>query len=506
VRYVAVGGGSYHWIARDRDGGRWFATVDDLDDKPWLGFARDAVLDGLRAAMDTALALRRHAGLRFVAAPVPALGGESVRPLGSRYAVAVFGFLEGATGRFGEVLPAGQRLELADMLAALHQATPALTRPPVARIALPLRGALDAVLADLSQPWPGSPYGEPARVLLIRTADQLRPLLARFDQLAERVAARKPVITHGEPHPANVIRAGSRAMLIDWDTTGLAPPERDLWWIADGDSDGLRRYAAATGRDVDPAALAFYRLRWALDDISSFVTRLRSARQRTADGEHAWRALQDTIAGASLGALRHQEAGLADVRAHLGDQGVDGVEAFVAAEPYGKVDVGVSAVQVQVVTVQRVRLDGPLSLAERRVGADGDRGRPAGGLGSVQVQAAQPAGVDAVGRDRGARRALQVGGRESQRPAAQVTADDHAFHAVRPAEGGAGTLDVPGGQPLPDVRRGDRHAVHDQQRYALGGEVVFLAELGEQRNVACRTVPEAEVLPDHDGVRAQPLE
>ena len=101
MRYVAVGGGSYHWIVRDRDGGRWFVTVDDLDDKPWLGSACDAVLDGLRAAMDTALALRRHARLRFVAAPVPALGGGSVRPLGSRYAIALFGFLEGTAGRCG---------------------------------------------------------------------------------------------------------------------------------------------------------------------------------------------------------------------------------------------------------------------------------------------------------------------------------------------------------------------------------------------------------------------
>ncbi|HTX25735.1 MAG TPA: aminoglycoside phosphotransferase family protein [Streptosporangiaceae bacterium] len=298
LRYAAVGGGSYHWTVRDRDGGRWFATVDDLDGKPWLGSARSAVLDGLRAAMDTALALRQRAALPFVAAPLPALGGETVRPIGSRHALAVFPFLEGTTGRFGEELTADRRRELADMLAALHRATPVLTRPPVAGIELPLRGALDAALAELDRPWPGSPYGEPTRALLIRTADQVRRLLARFDQQAGRAAAREPVITHGEPHPANVIRAGTGAMLIDWDTSGLAPPERDLWMIATGAGDELRRYTAATGRAVDPESLALYRLRWALDDISAFVRQLRSARERTADGEHAWRALRDTIADA----------------------------------------------------------------------------------------------------------------------------------------------------------------------------------------------------------------
>ena len=299
LQYAAVGGGSYHWVVRDGEGGRWFVTVDDLDDKPWLGHSRATVLDGLGAAMDTALALRQKAGLRFVAAPIPALSGETVRPLESRYAMAVFPFLDGTPGRFGEDYPARRRGELADLLAALHQATPTLTGPPVARISLPRRGALDAALGGLDEPWLGGPYCEPARELLIRTADQVRSLLASFDQLGEHVAAREAVITHGEPHGANFMRAGACTMLIDWDTTGLAPPERDLWMIASDTGEELRRYTTATGRAVDPAALTFYRLRWALDDLSTFLMRLRAARHRTADADHAWRALHDTIAQAS---------------------------------------------------------------------------------------------------------------------------------------------------------------------------------------------------------------
>jgi spectinomycin phosphotransferase len=298
LRYAAVGGGSYHWVIRDGAGGRWFATVDDLDDKPWLGNRRGTVLDGLRAAMDTALTLRREAGLPFVAAPSPAPGGETVRPLDARHAIAVFPFLDGTSGRFGEDYPARRRAELVGLLAALHQATPILTRPPVARIGLPRRGVLDAALGGLDQPWPGGPYCEAVRELLIRTADQIRSLLARFDTLAERVAARATVITHGEPHAANFMRTGTCAMLIDWDTTGLAPPERDLWMIASDTGEELRHYTAVTGRAIDPAALAFYRLRWALDDVSAFTARLRAAPRRTADAEHAWRALQETIAQA----------------------------------------------------------------------------------------------------------------------------------------------------------------------------------------------------------------
>jgi aminoglycoside phosphotransferase (APT) family kinase protein len=39
------------------------------------------------------------------------------------------------------------------------------------------------------------------------------------------------VLTHGEPHPGNLIQVGSRWMLVDWDTTLVAPPERDLWLL-----------------------------------------------------------------------------------------------------------------------------------------------------------------------------------------------------------------------------------------------------------------------------------
>jgi spectinomycin phosphotransferase len=297
MRYSPVGGGSYHWVVTDGQDARWFVTVDDLDAKPWLGDTRAAVGAGLRAAMDTAVALRHDAGLPFVVAPLPARNGETVLPVGSRYAVVVFPFVPGASGRFGADLPASERGHLVDMLAELHRATPAAARASSARIRLPRRGALETALGELGQPWRGGPFAEPARELLARTAGQIRRLLETFDQLAEYVsAAREPVITHGEPHSANIIRSGSGRMLIDWDTVGLAPPERDLWMIVTDTGDETRRYAEATGRAVDQAGLAFYRIRWALDDVAAFVHQLRTSHDRTADTEHFWQSLNDTLA------------------------------------------------------------------------------------------------------------------------------------------------------------------------------------------------------------------
>ena len=89
-------------------------------------------------------------------------------------------------------------------------------------------------------------------------------------------------------------------MLIDWDTVGLGPPERDLWMVAGESGEEARRYAGLrSGRAVDPGLLEWYRLRWALDDISAFAYQLRCAHGRTADAEHAWVALEQTVA--SLG-------------------------------------------------------------------------------------------------------------------------------------------------------------------------------------------------------------
>jgi spectinomycin phosphotransferase len=303
MRYAAVGGGSYHWAVRDGAGRRWFVTVDDLDDKPWLGNTRPTVLAGLRSAMETAVALRRNAGLAFVVAPVPGCGGATVRPVGPAHAVAVFPFLSGATGRWGEPWSAPERAALVDMLAALHQSTPVVAAGAPVRVTglLPMRETLEAALRELGRPWSGGPYAEPARALLAGAEDQVRRLLENFDRLADVVQACDPAITHGEPHPANVMRVGTHPMLIDWDTVGLAAPERDLWLVISETGEGGRRYAELTGRAVDPDALALYRLRWALNDISAFVNRLRREHGRTADAEHAWLALKETVVRATGG-------------------------------------------------------------------------------------------------------------------------------------------------------------------------------------------------------------
>jgi spectinomycin phosphotransferase len=313
LRYAPVGGGSYHWVVTSGPGEQWFVTVDDLDDKGWLGRTRPAVFAGLRAALDASVTLRREVGLGFVAAPVPALDGQSLRPLGDAHTVAVFPFLHGSPGEWDKPLTAPDLDELVAMLATLHRVDPAAVRLQRRKVELSWPDDLELALRELGRPWTGGPFAEPARELLAGAARPVRRGLDILDRWARArfsatPAAENLVITHGEPHPGNIIRTAAAAaaadaagpatgaiMLIDWDTVGLAPPERDLWMVATESGAELQRYTELTGRPVDLAAIELYRLRWALDDLSCFVRDLRAPHRRTPGTEDAWQALQEII-------------------------------------------------------------------------------------------------------------------------------------------------------------------------------------------------------------------
>lgn len=286
--YLPVGWGDHHWDVTDSAGRRWFVTVAALSGG-WRGTGPAAGYADLQAAMDTVIALA-GAGLEFAVAPVPNADRRPLAPLDAEHAITVFPYLDGTTG---DEMPPRDRLAVIDMLARLHNATPLARRTaPVRRPDLAARPVLEAALGQLSEPWNGGPYSEPARQLLTRQASRLRRALARFDELVRQAGRSGPlVITHGEPHPGNILRAAGKLHLIDWDTAGLARPERDLWDVADPDSRESERYAELTGRRVSSAAMRMYRLRWSLDDITLSLSDFRGPHQQNEDTELAWAVL-----------------------------------------------------------------------------------------------------------------------------------------------------------------------------------------------------------------------
>jgi spectinomycin phosphotransferase len=294
LRHLPVGFGDHHWELTDATGGRWFITVAELAGG-WRGTSPAAGYVDLQASMETVIALRR-AGLEFAVAPVPTASGRALAPLGDGHAVTVFPYVDCAAGDFGDGLPERDRLALIGILARLHGATPLARRTALARGPTPAsRPELEAALGELSQPWSGGPYSEPARRLLARHAARLGRALARFDELVRAGGSGPAVITHGEPHPGNIMRNGSGLLLIDWDTAGLALPERDLWLAAGDDAGAAGRYTELTGRPVSGVAMDLYRLRWSLDDIALAVRDFRASHEQNEDSALTWEALTEEI-------------------------------------------------------------------------------------------------------------------------------------------------------------------------------------------------------------------
>jgi hypothetical protein len=282
LRYAAVGFGSHHWVAVDAGGTKRFLTVDDLS-RAEVGAG--ATFARLAAAFETARRLR-DGGLEFVLAPLADRDGGVLRRLDDRFSLAVFEFLDGAAGRFGEYPSAEQRTRVRALVARLHAATHLVEGvAPREDFALAHRAALTAALAEVDRPWSASgPFAEPARRLLAELAPALTTRLAEYDRLVEEVRAQPEpwVITHGEPHPANVIWTATGPCLVDWDTARIAPAGRDLWQLVD------------PRRTDDDVAARLYRLQWGLADVAAYVSEFRRDHERTEDAMVSWGSLETT--------------------------------------------------------------------------------------------------------------------------------------------------------------------------------------------------------------------
>jgi hypothetical protein len=281
--YAAVGFGSHHWVAVGRDGHRCFVTVDELD-RP--GRAPDNAFSRLGAAFETARRLR-DSGLDFVVAPIADTDGNVLRRLTGGFAMSVFPCLDGAAGRFGEYGSAAEVRAVRGLLERLHDATATVIDVAWREdFTLPCRAQLEAALGELDRPWSGGPYAESTRRLLAGRVDELTAAIEAHDRLVATVRTEpgRWVVTHGEPHPGNVIWTDDGPAIVDWDTALIAPGGRDWWHLRTSD---------AVEEDVaDDVEAELYGLRWEITDIALYVTDFREPHVRTADTVAAWHNLE----------------------------------------------------------------------------------------------------------------------------------------------------------------------------------------------------------------------
>jgi spectinomycin phosphotransferase len=300
VDYAPVGFGSHHWIASDIDGPRWFVSADRLDPRGnWLGATAEQVKGALEAAVHTTRELA-ESGYEFVVAPLPDRAGGHVREVLPGWMFVVLPYLQGWSTPDGAWDDPAERAQIAGILGRLHAATP----PEALRrwdFAVPGRDALLAALANLDRPWSSGPYAEPTRLRLAGALDHLQTRLAHYDALVREIEASDDpwVVTHGEPHSANVLRTpDGRMRLIDWDTVQLAPRERDLSAVLGGPMDVLPVYQAEAG-PVSPrtAAIELFHVWWSLAEIATYVQLFRRSHTDSEDSKESWQNLTQYVPG-----------------------------------------------------------------------------------------------------------------------------------------------------------------------------------------------------------------
>jgi spectinomycin phosphotransferase len=303
---MPVGFGSHHWRAVGSGGAQWFVTADDLEAGFQAGQDTNAAFAALDRAYRTASWLRDEAELEFVVAPLRDADGIVIRHLGDRYAVTVSPFVVGESSAWGPYESADDRRDLGRILGRLHAATDQVPADLPRRddLAVPARAAFVAALHDLERPWASGAYAEPVRRLLQANAGDLERRLQEYDDLALQVRESPEqwwVVTHGEPHRANVIRDPEGGVrLVDWDTTLIAPRERDLRMVLDEDLTGWDDYVVAAGQaTLNRQAIELYRRWWELADVTTFVDVFRREHAQTEDTAKSWRVLNENLSGQS---------------------------------------------------------------------------------------------------------------------------------------------------------------------------------------------------------------
>ena len=284
--YLPLGFGDHHWRA-SQAGRHRFVTVCDarLDGR---SAGRQQTVDRLERTFRAVRQVRERAGLPFIVPAVPTIrSGRLVVPLGETFALSLYDWLdaEPAHDASGGIA--------ADVVARLHRAS---RERPVEALAedfvIPHRPALETALADLARPWQSGPYAEPARAQLVSHQTELRLALERYDAAAASATSRRDdwCLTHGEPSGPNLLqdRRSGAALLVDWESARIAPPERDLVDLRTSPAALDHYHDVAGGPPPRLELIELYRAWYALAETAVYVHQFRAPHTRDANLAESW--------------------------------------------------------------------------------------------------------------------------------------------------------------------------------------------------------------------------
>ena len=151
--------------------------------------------------------------------------------------------------------------------------------------AVPWLDQLDRPMHHTKKDEPIGPRGAVASQLLVDNEAEIHRLTLRNrDLVAQHLSdPGLVVVTHGEIHPGNVMLTSKGWVMVDWDTILVAPPERDLWRLAQGGGSVLLEYAESTATTPNQQLIELYGIRWDLAEIASFAAEFRQPHEDTED-------------------------------------------------------------------------------------------------------------------------------------------------------------------------------------------------------------------------------
>jgi spectinomycin phosphotransferase len=149
--------------------------------------------------------------------------------------------------------------------------------------------------------WSGGPWSGPASRLVAEARPVVESCLKRFALLGAAVngTVGRWVVTHGEPHPGNVVTTDEGPRLVGWATVALAPRERDLREVL-GEADGQApwfAYLEAGGRPepLSPDTVELFSLQWHLSEVAELAVRLSRPHADDADNARDFGDLEDEL-------------------------------------------------------------------------------------------------------------------------------------------------------------------------------------------------------------------
>jgi spectinomycin phosphotransferase len=200
---------------------------------------------------------------------------------------ALYAFIAGETLADAYPLPDGLIMRIGQALGALHSVQIPHTlqqRSPQDSLTVAFDDALLADLASLEHiSNPENVYLQRLRELVWPRREQIRAFLAHAHDYAQKVQweERSSVACHGDPWGGNIIPApDGRLVLLDWESSGIAPPERDAFIYAGYAGGNFAAfdagYRAFHKEPVrwNPALLAYYAYRLQLRNLAHWLHNL----------------------------------------------------------------------------------------------------------------------------------------------------------------------------------------------------------------------------------------